>query len=95
MAWHWTGSGWSAQTSVGPPPGFELTAATDPTLRRVLVFASKTTPGSVTVAWDGANWHDLNPVTTPPASGAARLVYDEARQHMLLYDGHDTWRYLP
>jgi len=51
-----------------------------------------------TWAWDGEIWRELSPTNSPPERDRAKLVYDRARQNLILFGGgsyaislNDTW----
>jgi hypothetical protein len=64
--------------------------AYDPVRREIITFDSQT------LKWDGTNWSRVPTATEPPARTYTAMVYDEARQQMVLFGGaggpgNDTW----
>lgn len=46
--------------------------------------------------WDGSTWTQRMPVVSPAAGyGPTPIAYDEARQRLTLFNGVDTWVFLP
>jgi hypothetical protein len=51
--------------------------------------------------WDGQNWKQCSPTTSPPARSSHGMAYDAARQRVVLFGGHqggvsylkDTWEW--
>ncbi|HYL39559.1 MAG TPA: FG-GAP-like repeat-containing protein [Bryobacteraceae bacterium] len=89
------------QTSPSIRSGFAL--AYDAARGQVLLFGGSNSPGSCamcpplgdTWVWDGSNWTQKNPQTSPPARSDADMVYDAAHSQMVLFGGsgklNDTW----
>jgi len=76
--------------------------AYDAALGRVVLFGGYGDGGflSDTWVWDGLNWTQEFPATTPPARQGSTLVYDAAHQQVLMFGGvenasngylNDTW----
>jgi hypothetical protein len=70
--------------------------AYDAATNQLLLFGGGTshTPTALgyhgdTWVWDGSNWTQLHPVTSPPARQNPDMVYDAARQQIVLYGGYD------
>ena len=71
--------------------------------RRVSVLfggSGNTGSSSSTWEWDGTNWTQKSPATSPPARLWAAMTYDSARSRMVLFGGDgpngllgDTWTY--
>lgn len=54
----------------------------------VMLFGgASATPLDDTWIWNGVQWSLLQPATRPPGRSAARLVYDSARESMVLFGG--------
>lgn len=91
--WVWNGSGWTRrETAVRPSPRYLPTMACDPKRQAVLLFdaASESTYEegfNDTWIWDGTTWAEFTSATRPEARGAAHLVYDPARDEMMLFGG--------
>jgi hypothetical protein len=101
--WAWTGSNWQ-QLAPATVPGARAVAsmAWDPTTSQLIMFGGQQ-PGAAaaygdTWAWNGANWVQLHPATSPLARYTASLVFDPATGQMLLVGGrvgaqvvNDVW----
>lgn len=92
----WTGTNWVLVDGNGPPSfgdGFEM--AWDGQRGVLVVFA-----GAITWEWNGTLWQQRSTGGPVPRSGQ-RMVYDEARQRVVLYGGQaynnelktDTWEW--
>ncbi|MGH9959284.1 MAG: hypothetical protein ACREBC_19530, partial [Pyrinomonadaceae bacterium] len=45
-----------------------------------------------TWAWNGTNWMETAPPSSPPPTGDHRMVYDHARRQVMLFNDHiGTW----
>ncbi|MGH9153337.1 MAG: RHS repeat-associated core domain-containing protein [Acidimicrobiales bacterium] len=95
---------WIAQSPANVPPARNgAVTAPDPTGKLVL-FGGQATPPSPnffndTWTWDGANWTQRFPANSPPARYEPVMIYDQARQVVVLFGGlsfggarlNDTW----
>jgi uncharacterized protein (TIGR03437 family) len=74
-----------------PGPRYEHAMAYDAARGQVVVFGG--TRSSLqpytndTWVWDGSNWTQKNPKTSPPARGGFAMVYDSARSQIVLFGG--------
>lgn len=104
--WEWDGANWTQmQPTNAPSPRRQPRMAFDPTRGTVLLFGGGTGSSGTTVfddtwAWDGTNWTQLSPRTTPPARWSHALVTDWIRAEMVMFGGaqragtgllDDTW----
>ncbi len=66
---------------------------------RLVVTPQRLTLGPVffseTWEWNGATWTQRFPTTAPPPRRNHALAYDSARQRVMLFNGTDTWVFLP
>ncbi|MHC4920019.1 MAG: Kelch repeat-containing protein [Planctomycetota bacterium] len=64
--------------------------------RNVVVLFGGSGNKSDTWEWDGSNWNQMKPTTSPPGRYTA-MTYDAARKRVVLYGGsitaYDTWEY--
>lgn len=100
QTWAWSASGGWQQlhTGAAPPPRTQGAMAYDPVDGSALLFggAFGTTALADTWRWDGAQWRQLTPATTP-AGGPALMCWDAASGRLLLVadfnakDGSNTW----
>jgi hypothetical protein len=67
---------------------------------QVVLFGGSCSSGGLndTWVWDGANWVQKFPATSPPARWAHAMAYDAARGQVVLFGGtgssfflNDTW----
>ncbi len=103
--WVWDGVNWTQKFPVTSPPGRSSHAtAYDAARQRVVVFGGSIGPGfsgivADTWEWDGTNWTQKFPATSPSPRLTAGMAYDEARQQVVLFGGGpgsptgfaDTW----
>jgi len=84
------------------PGGRSYTAmAYFPPTQKLILFGGYLNGQSVggTWEWDGTNWRPLNPAASPPARYSHSMVYDAAREEIVLFGGYnnqigrlnDTW----
>jgi hypothetical protein len=92
MTWVWHGSSWMP---VGPgttePPARELASmAFDPAQHQLVLFGGEAADGTLlsdTWAWNGATWHQIQPVGSgPPAREASSMAYD-GQGDLVLFGG--------
>jgi hypothetical protein len=104
--WLFDGNDWVSQHPLNSPsPRFSASMAYDIAKNQTILFGGKTYIGknlledtNETWIWDGKEWHQPSLSLSPPARSGACLVYDNARQSMLLFGGgagggflDDTW----
>jgi hypothetical protein len=107
--WEYEGSTWVRRTVVTSPPvrGFHAMAY-DAARRVVVMYGGRTsiTATGVTLAdtweYDGKNWRQRQPKTSPPPLMGHAMVYDRARRMVVLFGGANsppttvsssTWEY--
>src|SRR5207302_472457 len=104
--WEWNGSTWTQRTSAHTPPGRTFAAmAFDSRRGRTVLFGGTTfgSGGSAqagdTWEWDGNDWTQLSPATSPALRDEAAMAYDYARGVSVVFGGYaigagdfaDTW----
>ena len=109
--WEWNGESWTQMfPELSPPALFagNLAALINPALtydeadQRVLFFGGQDPSDStigMTWEWDGTNWTQLTPITSPPYRTSASIVYDQRHHVAILFGGvdgnvedlNDTW----
>jgi len=105
--WIWTGRIWTQrQPSMSPAPRDGASIAYDSRHHAIVLFGGHAAPGSTgsgqtlndTWIWDGANWAELHPATSPPAREMAAMAYDAKAGDVVLFGGlglngdrNDTW----
>jgi uncharacterized protein (TIGR03437 family) len=103
--WVWDGANWTQKFPQTSPPAREAHAMVyDSAHGQVVLFggnggASLLGPGYLndTWVWDGANWTQESPQTSPPARFAHAMAYDSAHGQVVLFGGTsaslftDTW----
>jgi len=95
--WTWNGSTWTEQSPVNAPSSrFGATLAYHPPSQRLILFGGLDCSedfcgdSDETWAWSGSDWTLLNPATRPPERSDASLVWDSARNVLVLFGGQDT-----
>lgn len=92
--WVWDGSNWTQMSpSTSPSARSGHVMAYDTARQRVVLFggvgglASNSTIFGDTWVWDGSNWTQETPATSPPAREVAVMTYDDTNQRSLLFGG--------
>jgi hypothetical protein len=108
--WEFAQGKWTPIATIGAPsPRFDMGMTYDAALGKVLLFGGDYAPSlnvdvalGDTWAFDGLNWTQLHPSSSPPARLASSMGYDSASSSVLLYGGaddangtifNDTWSY--
>lgn len=101
--WIWDGTNWSQRMPQPSPSGRARAAMTyDIAHAQVVLFggvaASEFVPSGDTWVWDGNNWTQKMPQTSPPGRFGAPMDYDTNHHQILLFGGsngttdvNDTW----
>jgi len=106
--WEYDGTDWTkVATANSPGPRIGACMAYSWTLQKVVLFGGIEpqggTGGDETWTYDGTNWTKLQTMNKPAARYGGRVVYDHARDRVLLYGGweapplvgayDDTWEF--
>lgn len=107
--WTWDGVAWTQQFPelISPSARAFHAAAYDAARGRIVLFgglfntSSSSTYYGDTWEWDGTNWHEVTPTTSPPARAYHAMAYDADRQRVVLFGGFefnhggfdDTWEW--
>jgi hypothetical protein len=111
QTWRWTGSQWALLSPAHSPLSRQWGTLTfDPARNSTILFGGLVDtygqPGTRqegdandTWSWDGTDWTQLNPVTSPPARYYAAAAFDAARGQVVVFGGfslasgilNDTW----
>ncbi len=90
--WQWNGTVWTQATPVTAPPGRYLHAAAyDEAHARVVIFGG--TDGTAegdrrdTWEWDGSDWSEAAPSTSPSPRSSHTMAYDGLRGQVILQGG--------
>jgi len=108
--WTWNGSSWTRENSASAPPIGRLTpniAFDDARGEVVLFFRSEAAggptqdPPTFTWTWNGSEWTQRHPSTSPPHRFDAAMAYDAKSKKIVLFGGlkglapvdklNDTW----
>ncbi len=102
--WVWDGSNWTQKSPATIPPGrYAPAMAYDSVRGQVVLFGGlgADTPNGLndTWVWDGSNWTQKSPQTSPPARWQLAMAYDSAHGQVVLFGGRnlqnnhlgDTW----
>ena len=101
--WTRTGTTWTLRNPTRHPSA--RTGASmvfDPATSQLLLFGGSATTGTgfsnQTWTWNGSNWTQLHPATSPPGREDQQMAYDAATQTVILFAGFhgtgywdDTW----
>jgi hypothetical protein len=90
--WEWNGITWTQRTPVAAPPGRVYHAMAYDSARGVtVVFGGISMAGGGLMAdtweWNGTNWTQRTPATSPPVRYAHAMVFDSARGVTVLFGG--------
>ncbi len=106
--WEWDGNTWVQRTPSGSPPArWGHAMAYDSARGRVVLFGGHYYDGTGryladTWEWDGDNWVQQTPATSPAARYGHAMAYDSARGGVVLFGGFtstsppllaDTWEW--
>jgi hypothetical protein len=103
--WEWNGTSWIERApAASPTPRYGHAMAYDAARGRVVLFGGydflQGLLLSDTWEWDGTNWIEAAPATTPPGRFGHGMVYDSARQRIVMFGGvgdgvelGDTWEW--
>jgi hypothetical protein len=101
--WEWDGSNWIQQTSASAPsPRYQHAMAYDAARGRVVLFGGHETGTNNllgdTWEWDGSNWQQLYPTSSPSARHVHAMAYDARRCRTVLFGGgpgfpNETWEW--
>lgn len=107
--WTWNGRTWTQrQPSMSPAPRDGASIAYDSLHHTIVLFGGHAAPASGSTGsgqtlndtwiWDGGNWAELHPATSPPARERAAMAYDARAGEVVLFGGlglngdrNDTW----
>ncbi|MGH9919082.1 MAG: kelch repeat-containing protein, partial [Nitrososphaerales archaeon] len=90
--WTWNGSNWAqAEPSRSPAARTNSSMAYDPATGVVVLFSgfsfSPLCCSADTWTWNGSNWAEQSPSTSPPAVTAATMIYDPSASEIVLFGG--------
>jgi len=94
--WMWDGSNWhQLAPATSPPPRGNMSMVYDADLQRIVLFGGF--PGfgpdgalNDTWAWDGTNWTQLQPTTSPSPRVEFGMAYDDVSKKIVVFGGRDT-----
>lgn len=104
--WAWNGGNWiPLSPSVSPPARAQASMVYDTQHQQIVLFGGMVMGGQHTSpsandtwVWNGTNWQQEHPKTTPPARAQANMAYDKAHHQAVLFGGtngvsvlNDTW----
>jgi hypothetical protein len=93
QTWIWNGSVWTQLHPVHEPSiRSQVAIVYDPATKQVVLFGgisslANTNMLNDTWTWDGTDWTQQHPVTSPPARDDAALAYDDATKQLVLFGG--------
>ncbi|HEY6623439.1 MAG TPA: kelch repeat-containing protein, partial [Acidimicrobiales bacterium] len=99
--WSWTGSTWAQLAPSTSPTARSFASLAYDRSRSsagLILFGGSTGPGPTylgdTWAWDGTNWADLAPATSPPVRDSASMADDPSTGQLTLFGGSDGGNHL-
>ena len=94
--WEWNGTDWTQQTpTASPPPRYGHAMAYDSERGKTVLFGGFRYNGTAWVymsdtwEWDGTNWTQRSPATSPPGRLYFAMAFDDARHVTVLFGGRD------
>jgi sugar lactone lactonase YvrE/uncharacterized protein (DUF2345 family) len=94
--WTWDGTNWTQKSPANVPPVRDTAAmAYDPAQGQVVLFGGLNDPADTylgdTWVWNGTNWTELSPASSPSARYAGNGIdYDAAQGQLILFGGADS-----
>jgi hypothetical protein len=96
--WEWNGTSWTRRSTANTPPGRKDAAMTYDSRRNVCVLFGgvlDTNPSNTlflqdTWEYDGTNWIERTPASSPPRRDQHTLTYDPTRGVCVLFGGHGS-----
>jgi len=88
----WSNNSWQSLPASTPPHG-GFRVAYDESRQRVVGFGGAVTPfnlSSETWEWDGRNWTQLSPATTPPGRTNHAMAYDRSTGRVVMFGGETS-----
>ncbi len=97
--WEWDGKNWmQSKPATSPRNRSRHAMVYDPVRRRTLLFGGWNVKASSSLAdtweWDGKNWAQIKPATSPSTRYWHAMAYDSARQRTVLFGGFNSRRHL-
>ena len=96
--WIWDGNNWTQKFPANSPTArWGHAMAYDAAHQQIVLFGGQSstdiTAGSLTDTWvwDGTNWTQKTPISSPYFSFSPQMAYDGVRQQIVLYDAASTW----
>ncbi|MCL4434752.1 MAG: hypothetical protein M1399_08335, partial [Actinobacteria bacterium] len=101
--WAWDGTNWTQLTPATMPAGRDnAPMAFDPATNQLVLFGGSENgvgnQANDTWTYDGSNWTQQTPATSPPPLADAAMAYDAASQQLILFGGgtsagvtNETW----
>ncbi len=93
QTWLYDGTDWTLATPAQSPPArTRHQMVYDSVRQRIVLFGGSSDPASVsdlgdTWEWDGSNWHNMTPVSSPSPRFNPQMVYDAQRRVTVLFRG--------
>lgn len=99
--WAWNGNDWIALSPAARPPARECAGMTyDPVRGRMVLFGGQSSVFQAPISllsdtweWDGSNWQQRTPTTSPPGGCGAQMAFDPRRGHVVRFDRGDLWEW--
>jgi hypothetical protein len=95
--WTWNGTDWTLRNPAQSPPGRSgMGMAYDAAMSNVVIFGGGNDNPSVneslddTWMWDGTNWTQQSPNTSPALRTGPAMAYDTAHAEAVLFGGYDV-----
>ena len=93
--WEWDGEAWTDHGVGGPSSRWQHAMAYHAHQGVVVLFGGidTGTPANLlndTWVWNGGTWTQLNPDPRPSPRGYATMAYDDERERIVLFGGHDA-----
>jgi uncharacterized repeat protein (TIGR02543 family) len=84
--WTWDGSNWDLASTSGPVVGY-ASMAYDASTAQMILFGGYPQFANQTYLWNGTNWVQLAPTTSPSPRAGVAMAYDAASAQLVLFGG--------
>ncbi len=96
--WRWWLGTWTQLSAAGPSPRESAVMVLDPVRNVVVLYGGRLPDASLpsgrtagdTWEWDGIQWTQRHPATSPPPLDGHGMIYHPIRHRVMIFGGHTT-----